>query len=143
MNLDSIQPELLYHSAVDSTLSYIQDSWVKANNYCKERLGQEIVFVMEKVQNIAFSILAYIGTGLLFLSNSSVFVIGFSAAIISTEKMDGTLQEIQKVYDKLMKEKNFTRLSFIVTGAVLAWPITMAVCAFFTGAHYGLRLKKS
>lgn len=86
--------------------------------------------------------LIYAGTTLLFLSNSSIFVIGMCFGVVNTKTMDSMLTDIQNVAERIMKEKDFTRLALMITGGILAWPITMAASAFFMGGYYGSKLKK-
>jgi hypothetical protein len=104
-------------------------------------IGKGLVELMRKVECICLNVLTYVGTALLFLSNSSVFVIGACVGVTCTETMKNMIIDIKSVFERIMREKDFTRLALMITGSVLAWPITMAACAFFIGGYYGVLMK--
>ena len=110
--------------------------------FSTQHVGKELVELMHKVEFVCFNILIYAATTLLFLSNSSVFVIGACVGVTCTETMDKMIADITNVFERIMREKDFTRLALMITASVLAWPITMAACAFFVGGYYGALMKK-
>lgn len=83
------------------------------------------------IQNIALFALQILVTSVLFLSNSSLFVLGAVVSVINKDIIDHSIAKIGNVWEKLSAPKR----ALVITAAVFAWPISLASAAFFVGGH--------
>jgi hypothetical protein len=101
---------------------------------------EKTIEVAKKIVPIAQQVMKAIGTTLLFLTNSSLFVIGAVAASIFPDQMQEGINRISRVFGK---ERSWPQLAGIALAAVLAWPIFLACASFFAGGNLALTLQKN
>jgi hypothetical protein len=100
---------------------------------------EKTIEVAKKIAPIAlkiFYILANLG---LFLTNSSLYVVGAIAASIFPKEMKAGIDRISKVF---WQDRTVLELAGIGICAFIAWPIFLASTAFFAGGNLALSLKE-
>jgi len=118
-------------NAVETAGVHIQDTY--------QEYETMITQGAKKAYDIALPILKTLGATILFLYNSSLFVIGGVAAALFPTHLQAAIERITSVWNRL----EIPAQSLIFAAAVFAWPISLAVSAFFVGAHISLYLQKS
>lgn len=91
----------------------------------------------KKIQDFAVPIIKGTVYTLLFLSNSSLFVLGAFTAVLAPDFMRGCLGRITSVWNSL----DLASKSIVIAGAAIGWPISFAVSAFVVGTHVSLMLQ--
>ena len=90
-----------------------------------------------KVLNASIPVLKTTAGALLFLSQSSMFVLGGLVGVLAPTFMDSSINRICHVWENLgLFEK-----TLFATGGIVAFPISMASVAFFVGGHCSLYLQ--
>ena len=115
-------------------------------------LGIELRTVAKEVASVAFKAAKIALAALLFLVNSSLFVLGAIVAVVVPDKMDYVLARIQRVWDGPTADElkanpnakpglNLLGKGIVCVVGVFAWPISLAAGAFFVGASVSLQLQ--
>ncbi len=94
-------------------------------------VGTTALKVAKKVGEVAIS-------AVLFLSNSSIFVIGFVIGIIHRAPMNQYIERIQNIWNTT----SIWMKAAIIAAGVFAWPIALAVTAFFVGARCAVAIQE-
>lgn len=117
----------------------IIESYQHCDVWYEQLTGSSIEETTLRVQEIALFALQILATSVLFLSNSSFFVLGAVVSVINKALIDHSVAKIGNVWENLTAAKK----ALVITAAVFAWPISLASAAFFTGGHLSSRLQDS
>ena len=109
-----------------------------ADTWCQDSLGCTLEECAEAISKVAMTIFTSTCVALLFLSNSSLFVVGMVTALLNPEMMDGALVRIQSTWER----QSLSTKALLGTAAFFGWPITLAVTALFAGGYFGLQMQK-
>ena len=109
-----------------------------ASDYC-----DDIMELVSRINIVFTDIVIYSVSTLLFLSNSSIFGIGFCLGLaVCTDSVEGIIRDITETFKRMIQNKEFMHLAVMTTAAVIAWPITGAVLAILAGSYHGVLIKK-
>jgi len=127
---------------VDSMRSCARSCGRAIDDFSIYMTGTDLETAMKKVHAVVMNALKYAVSTFLFLLNSSIWVLGLCIGFFAEERMRLMLDEIAKVFQKVIKQKELLFIGEITVCAVFAWPIAMAVAAFFMGANKGVDSRK-
>jgi len=106
--------------------------------YLEKTFEVDLDTVAHKVVALAIQIAKIAAAAILFLSNSSVFVLGAVVGFAASNKMKEILDSGIRVWSDL---KPLEKAAVAAAGSI-AWPITLAMSAFFSGAAVSLYLQE-
>lgn len=106
--------------------------------YIERTFEVELSAVAQKAGSVAIKIAKVAAAAILFLSNSSVFVLGAIVGFAAKNKMKEILDSGTRVWTDLAPHEK----AAAVAAGLIAWPITLAMGAFFTGAAASVHLQE-
>ena len=93
----------------------------------------------ERIYQIARPIFQILLSAVLFAAQSTLFTIGFLTGILNPRAIQTATERICNVWNR----QHGLAKGLIVTGAIVAWPITLAASAFFVGGNAGVVCQSS
>ena len=87
-----------------------------------------------RLGRIALTTLKAFGIFILFAAQSTLFSLGFIGGIVFPQPIENATQRIFEAWN----HQSWLVRGIICTGAVVAWPISLAAAAFFVGGNTGL-----
>jgi hypothetical protein len=88
----------------------------------------------ERICQIVFPVFQVLVSVVLFAAQSTLFTIGFLTGILNPGAIQKATERICNVWNR----QHGIAQGLIVTGAIVAWPITLAASAFFVGGNVGV-----
>jgi hypothetical protein len=117
---------------IDSVSKFFQTIPPALEN-CKKSLSE----MVHKTNSVAISVLKMIVSIVLFLSNSSLFVLGALTAALFPQQMRECIERIINVWNGL----DFGGKALVISAGAIGWPISLAAFSFLLGAHTSLTLQ--
>jgi hypothetical protein len=122
-------------SAISQTVFSIHDGICEGAQVAKRAFekycGCTVEELAQKVYNVSMFVFVSIVAALLYLSNSTFFVLGVVTAFFHKDSIDNAILRIQNTW---LHQSYCRQASMLLLGA-LAWPITLSVASFLMGAH--------
>ena len=105
--------------------------------YCKDMTYR----ALQKIYDLSLDIIFAVGAAILFLENSSLFMVGFVIGAVSPLWMEEMLGNIKNISKRILEQKMVTTLLCITVASMLSFPQAAAISAFFVGGMVGTSLK--
>jgi len=122
-------------------LTFIQERYEEtctAVNDFIESQREPFSQTVEKIQEMALPILQFTVGTILFLTCSSLFVIGSITSAIFPEQLNSAIERITRIW----QGQSFFFKATVIAGIVIAWPISLALSSFFFGAYTSIYLQQ-
>ena len=111
----------------------VQRLWIRAKGGF-DNLSTPVRDAARRLGRIAITILKAIGVCFLFAAQSTLFSIGFICGIVLPEPVERATRRISEAWNR----QSWLVRGLVCSGAVIAWPISLAAAAFFVGGKTGL-----
>lgn len=118
-------------SAISSAQSVVYEGVDTTKRIFEKNFDCKVEDVALKVYQVFMFILVAISAALLYLSNSTFFMIGAISSFFNKKSLDEATLKIQNVW----LAQNFCRQACIVFVCALAWPISLSITSFMMGAY--------
>jgi len=122
-------------------LTYIQEIYegtcTNVSNFIESQ-REPFSQTVEKIQEMALPVLQFSVGTILFLTNSSLFVLGAVAGAVFPEPLNSAIERINGIWQG---QSMFFKAT-VITGVVIAWPISLALSSFFIGAYSSIYLQQ-
>lgn len=106
---------------------------VSTKNFIEEQ-APKLCAELEKIQDVACKALQLLAGVLLFITQQSLFVIGFLASVINPKFMNECIERISKIWNR----QTMLGKGLIIAAYTVSWPISVAASAFFFGGYLAL-----